>query len=455
MCGIAGYYLRNPEQFAPKDLEDLADALMWMIDSRGGHATGMVSVGEDVIRLQKAACRAPEFSRGRRALPEGVNTVLTHTRFATQGHQSFPENNHPVVCDSVYVTHNGHIVNDDDVFEGLGNPERMGDVDSEAIAVALAHRDWTLDGAKEALETLRGGFAIAAINSQHPKNLLLAKGPNSPLVVLERPNLIVWASTRIAIEDAWKVVFGTPPKKGYDYLREGDLWAVSEDGSILKRTFQVSRPPVTVAYARREPWASKESKKGKHTGDTTTKDDLPPWAQVSDTEETADGFCTINQYSKDRIAKAYYVATTTESGMKVFTFSHTEYMDVDGNVTESYRYGNPPTKTQTTTPEVAGSSTKQIGPPVNEIEAFACGVEIVDGEYTESEALTVYDENGDKAGEVVYMGQTLVQCTDCSSYDSPFEMYYYSEADEFYCMDCVEHLKFYGINLELEKGGPS
>lgn len=172
------------------------------------------------------------------AMPENMRSMLLHTRFATQGKPAFPENNHPVKSGNIYVVHNGHISNDDEIFRDTG-ALRWGRVDSEAIPAAIAEVGW--ENATKGLEKLKGSFAIAALSQEHPNDLLLAKGENSPLVVAVRDNFIMWASTLAAICYAWKECIGTvPSSKNVKWLGTGDFLRVT-DGKLELGEFEVQR----------------------------------------------------------------------------------------------------------------------------------------------------------------------------------------------------------------------
>src|SRR6187551_715229 len=139
MCGIAGIHVFDSETL-PKwtKIENAIDSLFSAIDHRGGDATGIVAINDNGDMVwQKASCNAFEFYKERKSVPAGVRSILLHTRMATQGSAAFPENNHPVRRGGVYVVHNGHIWNDDEVFRKT-NRERYGQVDSEAIAAVIA-----------------------------------------------------------------------------------------------------------------------------------------------------------------------------------------------------------------------------------------------------------------------------------------------------------------------------
>lgn len=225
MCGIAGIHVKD-NHIGRFPVDRLMDELLLGIETRGRDATGFVALNaEGKILMQKAPVKASLFTKKRRNLTGDVKTVLLHTRLATQGGPEFSENNHPVMYETCFVTHNGHIHNDDEVFKKLDIP-RTAAVDTIAIAAALNyHGIASIDDIKEALKSLRGSYAFAAIDPGLKKGrLLLVKGPTSPLWVMNHSKAVIWASTKDAILSAWGKVLGTPPTK------EARFWKGEFDG---------------------------------------------------------------------------------------------------------------------------------------------------------------------------------------------------------------------------------
>lgn len=237
MCGIAGFYVRKP--IKGLDTGKLVDTLLDAIDWRGGEATGMALFDtEGLILHQRPGCDAKTFTAHRKWVPTYTRIALLHTRLATQGHPAFVENNHPVVNQNVYVVHNGHISNDREIWQEIGYEKKDADVDSEAIPAWIAQNGW--EGATKALEKFEGSMAIAAVHADHPGELLLAKGEQSPLVYFYTDNILIWASTEIALLKAWGACIGTPPKPTrLKQLKLGD-WLMVKDGEITTGKFEVA-----------------------------------------------------------------------------------------------------------------------------------------------------------------------------------------------------------------------
>jgi len=236
MCGIAGIYRLTNKPFPL--LDDFAAELLNGIDSRGGDACGYVAINDiGDVQLQKASCRAFYFNKHRAKISDDSRTVLMHTRWATQGKPAFPENNHPVETAGIFAVHNGHIWNDDSVFTATGKTRR-GEVDSEAIPALVAASGW--EKAPGCFSELDGAMAVAMLNVRRPKELILARGNDSPLVYVQTRDLLVFASTSFAIKDAWQAVLGTPPADNkFRYLTEGSGWIYGREKEPLRVFFNV------------------------------------------------------------------------------------------------------------------------------------------------------------------------------------------------------------------------
>ena len=244
MCGIAGIHMKRPGTIEGRKIERLVDQLLLGIEHRGRDATGIAActVGGKRVLMSKEPIKASDFIKVRPSLvtPDNdLRTVILHTRFATQGRPEQNVNNHPVLHGTTFVTHNGHISNDSQLFRE-NEIQRLGEVDSEIIPALIQKHG--LDKVHLALQELEGGFAIAAMNpTDFPDQLVLAKGTSSPLMILENDNFIIWASELGAIKDAWGDVLGTPPRdRKFESLGEGDLLYIEGDSSEAM-TFEVKR----------------------------------------------------------------------------------------------------------------------------------------------------------------------------------------------------------------------
>lgn len=254
MCGIAGVYLKNPSIVSNYNdefqFDRFFDKLLLSIESRGRDSTGFVAARNTFIQLDKKPIKASDFIKTRRRawMTDGTRMVLGHTRFATQGAPEYDVNNHPVRYGTTFITHNGHIHNDDDVFDELDLPRYDVAVDSVAIAATLEKHGF--NDLEAALKLLKGSYAVAAINpTKAPDELLLIKGPVTPINYYETKHMLVWASTSQAIRDAWEEVLGEPPPIGQvKWLSEGDVIHVKDGEVELKPKFFKPTPQYTGTY---------------------------------------------------------------------------------------------------------------------------------------------------------------------------------------------------------------
>jgi len=244
MCGIAGIYVKGDVGKGKIDLDAMLSTMLLAIEHRGGDATGFVALtDEGVGRWQKAACGAKDFNIERRRVPKNARTILGHTRWATQGHQGFMENNHPIKRGPFFLIHNGHIYNDNEVFVRAGR-ERYGLVDSECIVADLANHG-TLSALPKVMEGLDGAAAVAVVDERFPREMALARGESSPLFVLETRRLILFASTEKCVFDAHKKHVGDVKAKAVKEVGSGTFIHL-KDGKARVETFTI---PIHKGYS--------------------------------------------------------------------------------------------------------------------------------------------------------------------------------------------------------------
>jgi len=194
MCGIAGFNIA-PADTDKIDGRKLAAELLLQIQERGRHATGAAwsqkSPEGTEVWYAKRPVAAPAFLPDLRYMPRLSRNVILHTRYATQGSPSNPDNNHPIVVPGIVGIHNGGIWNDDEIIAAYGG-ERTGEVDSEAAFRLIAN---AADPIAE-LPRLRGRVALAWIDVSDPWTLHLARLKGSPLSIGQtEEGTTVFAST--------------------------------------------------------------------------------------------------------------------------------------------------------------------------------------------------------------------------------------------------------------------
>src|SRR5258708_2624424 len=167
MCGICGV-----RRFGPTPItETQITTLLVSNEKRGNHATGLALQQVDgSIQVFKQDAPAWSFVHRneyeqfiRANLREDTVAFLGHTRFATQGHQSKNNNNHPIFAGKTAVVHNGMISNDDTLFKDL-KLERKCETDSDIIRAVFDNYGFTRKAA-DTMYTFTGSSAFAASSS--------------------------------------------------------------------------------------------------------------------------------------------------------------------------------------------------------------------------------------------------------------------------------------------------
>lgn len=277
MCGIAGVKRYGNEPISMAELEILVCSL----EVRGNHATGVaIQNGTDIV-IHKQPLPAWNFIKDpatkaffKDHLREDTDTVLLHTRFATVGNPHKNENNHPMFDGTTALVHNGGIRNADHLFSD-SKLERHAETDSDILRAFVAEHGFTASAARQ-LSRCMGSAAIAAVSSNYPGHLLLARSGN-PLVVANANDKLYFSSTLQAIQRAvrpWERhhgLFMRGPARGfsYNFMADHTMYVLKPDDTsqhhemnIAGNTFQ------PVPYRSHENYADKmqvwQSQKSAH-----------------------------------------------------------------------------------------------------------------------------------------------------------------------------------------------
>jgi glucosamine 6-phosphate synthetase-like amidotransferase/phosphosugar isomerase protein len=231
MCGITAFSRANPTSI-PNGMR-FAHAAALAIESRGRHATGFGWA--DPADGWPTYWRAPGAARvvaGDAPLPDGIQALIGHTRYATKGDPKINVNNHPVVGPGIVLVHNGRVDNDDELIE-LSGLERTGDVDSQALPLLLGSDLANGVHPVELLELVEGVAAIAWLDADSPHTLHLARLATRPLWIgrTRRGDLIASSTDRtlaLTAKLAGVSIVGAEPVPEGTYLRV-------EAGRIVER----------------------------------------------------------------------------------------------------------------------------------------------------------------------------------------------------------------------------
>ncbi|MEZ5367335.1 MAG: glutamine--fructose-6-phosphate transaminase (isomerizing) [Bryobacterales bacterium] len=226
MCGIVGYI--GPSEATPIIIDGLR-----RLEYRGYDSAG-VAVGRDgePFAIRRAAGKLRMLEEAVRLSPVEGNHGIGHTRWATHG-QPTEENAHPHRDQSgdIVVVHNGIIENYLEIKAQLRKEGHtfVSDTDSEVIAHLIdkysRNNGVSLEDAMaEAIERIRGVYAMAAISRRDPDKLVAARsGP--PVIIGLGDNEYFIASDTPAI---------LHHTRDFIFLDDGDVAVLTPNGVSVR-----------------------------------------------------------------------------------------------------------------------------------------------------------------------------------------------------------------------------
>ena len=191
MCGQCGIILGKKRR-TQKELNNLGNMFTELLgDNERRGATGIYVADKDgigkILKAPVSATHLTESSKYQEAIRSINNktvALIGHTRWKTVGTPMLNENNHPIESMYCVGTHNGTIVNHDELFRKHGW-QRIGQVDSEVI---FRYADSCIDEAgkldmwefSEKLREFCGTMSFILHNRQEPHIVYVGIG-NMPL----------------------------------------------------------------------------------------------------------------------------------------------------------------------------------------------------------------------------------------------------------------------------------
>jgi glutamine---fructose-6-phosphate transaminase (isomerizing) len=221
MCGIFGVVLGSDPAIDNELAATLVERLFRFSESRGREAAGVAVWNGDSIDVLKQAGSATDFVKSERYLQvlhralerrTGARNgekaralaITGHSRLVTNGLQSSPENNQPVVAGGAVGIHNGIIVNDRELWSRHPDLVRRSEVDTEVLVqLVRKHFDRTRDIVDATRLTFGEifGSASVALFLEDLESLLLATNTGSLfLVANERQTFVAFASERFILQ---------------------------------------------------------------------------------------------------------------------------------------------------------------------------------------------------------------------------------------------------------------
>jgi asparagine synthetase B (glutamine-hydrolysing) len=234
------------------------------LEQRGADATGIaiVNPGDKEVHVLKSDMAATQFvgtqlySRFLRDhLKEDTETVLLHTRFATQGSPRILDNNHPMFAGNAAVVHNGCILNDDWLFKEM-KLKREAETDSDIIRAIIDKHGIKKDAFKS-LTRMSGSCAAAIVSADAPGKLMLLRS-GSPLVLAATEHQLLWASKKESLHMAvrpWVKRFGVDMQANrtdvvFTPVRDHTGYIFGPDGLEWHEKFETSYRYQTPDYSR-------------------------------------------------------------------------------------------------------------------------------------------------------------------------------------------------------------
>ncbi|ADE16953.1 glucosamine/fructose-6-phosphate aminotransferase, isomerizing [Nitrosococcus halophilus Nc 4] len=235
MCGIVG-------AVAQRDVVPILLEGLRRLEYRGYDSAGMVVIdgGSADLRRVRRRGKIVELEQGLSGAALNGPIGIAHTRWATHGEPS-EANAHPHICrQTVALVHNGIIEN----YEELRTQQRTAgfeftsDTDTEVIVHQIYHyleqHNNLLAAVQNALEDLKGAYALGVISARKPDHLVAARR-GSPLVIGIGIGEYFIASDVAAL---------LPVTQRFIFLEEGDIAELTREGVTIydARGRRVERP---------------------------------------------------------------------------------------------------------------------------------------------------------------------------------------------------------------------
>ena len=230
MCGIYGI-------IGKVDLIKKSISALKSLEYRGYDSSGLAFIdNKSNLQILKSVGEIKNLDNLAQGLNDNTNTLIAHTRWATHGKIS-NENAHPHYTDNVAIVHNGIITNHKELNKKLNTYKFYGDCDSETIAKLIdfyLQSNAYLDAFTNAVNDLKGSFAILCIFKGIAKKILVAK-KDSPIFIAKTENDIVVSSDLIAM-----------PKETKEYIEVNDneIYEIT-DKKITLYDFNLNKKEIT------------------------------------------------------------------------------------------------------------------------------------------------------------------------------------------------------------------
>ena len=234
MCSLFGLIDFN-EVLTAKKKNKILNTLATVCECRGTDATGIAYNLNGKLKIYKRPVPAHKLNI---RLPDGVKTIMGHTRMTTQGDAKHNQNNHPFsgYADGKHFAfaHNGMIWNDLELRITEKLP--ITDIKTDSyIGVQLIEKENALDfnSLKSMAEKVKGSFVFTVLDNDN--SIWFVKGDN-PLSIFCYDGFLIYASTTEILNKSIKHLKLGKPKKVYT-PSEGDILHINSSGQIESSFF--------------------------------------------------------------------------------------------------------------------------------------------------------------------------------------------------------------------------
>ena len=185
MCGIFGLMSFKETTDEKKFLKRFRD-LSLLSESRGKEASGICLINTSEMCVYKEPIPASllfkkneykkllnDFLSRTKKTKASFVIALGHSRMVTNGDETDPGNNQPIVKDDFISLHNGIIVNDQEIWKKNPDLKKKHDVDSEVVNSLISKfvkKGFTIEGSIVKLYSdIKGSASIVIAKKNHPQ----------------------------------------------------------------------------------------------------------------------------------------------------------------------------------------------------------------------------------------------------------------------------------------------
>ena len=247
MCCLFGI-MDCQHSLSGREMTKAVNILARLSEIRGTDATGIAYNNPLVMNCIEVEKYPKPAHRIKFRIPEGVHTVMGHTRLTTQGDAAKNRNNHPFTgksrtLDGYYfaLAHNGVLFNDKTLRKQKKLPLTKIETDSYIAVQLLEQEEIPLDfqSLKNMAETVEGSFVFTILDAK--EQLYFIKGDN-PLMIYYFPKsgIYLYASLESILKQATKRCSFLKGEYEKIQLKAGDILKIDAMGNRSGDTFDAT-----------------------------------------------------------------------------------------------------------------------------------------------------------------------------------------------------------------------